>query len=92
MNKRNKIVLTIASLTCLIILGVTFKSNPEPNSEDTVNPDQKKAVDGNTVSQKNPFGILVGKAKNKTQKGKALEVTQAVSHKCKSAKENGDYN
>ena len=68
MNKRNKIVLTIASLTCLIILGVTFKSNPDPNSQGAINPDQKKATDGITGAQKNPFGILAGKAKNKTQK------------------------
>ncbi|MEC9326575.1 MAG: tetratricopeptide repeat protein [Verrucomicrobiota bacterium] len=73
MNKRNKIVLTIASLTCIIILGITFKSNSGPNSQDTVNPGQEKAADDITGAQKNPFGILVGKAKNKTQKGKALE-------------------
>ncbi|MEE3177828.1 MAG: tetratricopeptide repeat protein [Verrucomicrobiota bacterium] len=73
MNKRNKIVLTIASLTCIIILGITFKSNSDPNSQDTVNPGQEKAADDITGAQKNPFEILVGKAKNKTQKGKALE-------------------
>ncbi|MEC7861694.1 MAG: tetratricopeptide repeat protein [Verrucomicrobiota bacterium] len=73
MNKRNKIVLAIASLTCIIILGITFKSNSDPNSQDTVNPGQEKAADDITGAQKNPFGILVGKAKNKTQKGKALE-------------------
>ena len=73
MNKRNKIVLTIASLTCIIILGITFKSNSGPNSQDTVNPGQEKAADDITGAQKNPFEILVGKAKNKTQKGKALE-------------------
>ena len=46
MNKRNKIILTIASLTCFIILGVTFKSKSDPNSQDTVNPGQEKAADG----------------------------------------------
>ena len=73
MNKRNKIVLTIASLTCLIILGVTFKSNPDPNSQSAINPDQKEATDQRSEEHNTPFGILAGKAKNKTQKGKALE-------------------
>ncbi|MEC8906330.1 MAG: hypothetical protein VX407_04245, partial [Verrucomicrobiota bacterium] len=56
-----------------IILGITFKSNSGPNSQDTVNPGQEKTADDITGAQKNPFEILVGKAKNKTQKGKALE-------------------
>ena len=73
MNKRNKIILTIASLTCIFALGVIFNNGSEPNSEDTVNPVQEKATDSLTVSQKTPFGILAGKAKTKTQKGKALE-------------------
>ena len=36
-------------------------------------PFKRKQLTALTVSQKTPFGILAGKAKTKTQKGKALE-------------------
>ncbi|MDE0571204.1 MAG: tetratricopeptide repeat protein [Verrucomicrobiales bacterium] len=73
MNKRNKIILTIASLTCIFALGVIFNNGSNPNSQGTANPVQEKATDDLAAEQTTPFGILAGKAKTKTQKGKTLE-------------------
>ena len=73
MNKRNKIILTIASLTCFIALGVIINNESDPNSQGAANPIEENATDGIAAAQKTPARILAGKAKTKTQKGKTLE-------------------
>ena len=73
MNKRNKIILTFASLICIFALGAIINNRSNPNSQDTTNPLQGKTTDGLAAVQKTAFGILTSKAKTQTQRGKALE-------------------
>ena len=73
MNKRNKIILTVASLICIFALGAIINKGSDPKSQITTNQLQQKSTDDTAAVKKSPFGTLAGKAKTQTQKGKTLE-------------------
>jgi len=73
MKKRNKIILTTASLTCFFALGIIFNNGSDPNAPNDISNTQEKPNKPFIGTQKNPFEILADKAKSKTQKGKVLE-------------------
>ncbi|MEC9036632.1 MAG: tetratricopeptide repeat protein [Verrucomicrobiota bacterium] len=73
MNKRNKIILTIASLACFLALGVIFNNVSDPNAPKGPDTAQEETIESKNEAQKNPFGVLTEQAKTKTQKGKVLE-------------------
>ena len=74
MKKRNKIILTTASLACFLALGVIFNNVSDPNAPKGPDTAQEKTIESKNETQKNPFGVLTEQAKTKTQKAKSSSI------------------